>query len=77
MEKKYQDAFDTLKEKFNIFFILRPFNCSLSFHVLCDTSLVVVRRIFYQASGKKSKNYLIAFDSRQLNLTKKNYTIIV
>lgn len=70
-DKKYQEAFDILKEKLNTFSILRPLNWSLLLYVLRDASFVAIGSTLCQASGKKSKDYPTTFASRQLNPTKK------
>ncbi|XP_038902440.1 uncharacterized protein LOC120089086 [Benincasa hispida] len=71
-DKKFQEAFDTLKEKLTTTLILQPPRWDMSFEIMCDASNLHVRAVLGQRVNKKS--HVICFALRTLKPNQINYT---
>lgn len=69
-------AFGLLKEKLSTYPVLRPPRWGMAFHVYCDASALAVGSVLCQpVEGQSpSRDFPIAYASRQLNHAEKNYS---
>lgn len=69
-----QEGFDSLKAKLTSFPCLVPPDWEKPFHVYCDASAVAVGATLCQPHGIHNKDRPIAFASRQLTASERNYS---
>ena len=69
-------AFSKVKEMLSTYPVLRPPQWGEPFHVYCDASAVAVGSVLCQPmkGQSKSRDYPIAYASRQLNPAERNYS---
>ena len=74
MGKKFQESLDVLKNKMVTTPILIFPDWKKEFHVHVDASFVALN-VILEHLGKVSIDHIIAFASRKISTTEKNYTI--
>ena len=72
--KAYQRAFEELRDKLSTYPILRPPDWVKPFHVFYNTSNVAVGSALCQSTREKDKDQPIAYLSKKLTPTGRNYS---
>ncbi len=71
---QWHEGFNALKAKLTTYPCLLPPNWDLPFHVYYDASKVAIGSVLCQPIGENHKVHPIAFASRQLTATERNYS---
>ena len=69
-----EKAFEELRARLSTYPVLRPPDWGKPFHVFCDASNVTVGSALCQATEEKKNDQPVAYTSKQLTLTERNYS---